>query len=387
MINRAAEGRLIKLSKQFRSVAVIGPRQSGKTTLCKKVFPKKPYISLENPDTLTFATEDPRGFLAQFSNGAILDEIQRAPKLFSYLQQILDETKKRGLFILSGSNNFLLQENISQSLAGRAAYITLLPLSMAEIVTAKKLPKQYHAVIFNGGYPEVIAKKVNPIDWFNNYIQTYIERDVRLLKNITNLSLFLKFIKLCASRVGSNLNLASLANNCGVDQKTAASWISILEASFIIYLLKPYYTNLNKRLTKSSKLYFYDTGLAAALLQIDNVKSLQTNAYTGPLFENLIVMEALKYRMNAGLIDNLYFLQDKTGNEIDLILEEQKMLLAFECKSGATINNDYFKGLQYFNNMGQLKLSMRLIYGGTESQKRSNGVSIFPWFTTTMYKS
>jgi uncharacterized protein len=385
MINRVAETRLIKLAKQFRSVAVIGPRQSGKTTLCRKVFPNKPYISLENPDTLAFANEDPRGFLAQFPNGAILDEIQRAPKIFSYLQQVLDETKKRGLFILSGSNNFLLQENISQSLAGRIAYITLLPLSIAELSAANKLTKNFQQTIFKGGYPEVIAKKVNAADWFNNYIQTYIERDVRLLKNISNLSLFLKFIKLCAGRVGSNLNLAAIANDCGIDQKTAANWMSILEASFIVYLLKPYYTNLNKRLTKSSKLYFYDTGLACALLNIDQVKSLQTNAYTGHLFENLMIIEALKCRMNMGLMDNLYFIQDKTGNEIDLILEETKLLRAYECKSSATINNDYFKGLHYFNNLEKLQLLMHVIYGGNEVQKRSNEITIQPWHTSNLF--
>ncbi len=385
MINRAAEIRLIKLAKQFRSVAVIGPRQSGKTTLCKKVFPNKPYISLENQDTLAFANDDPRGFLSQFTNGAILDEIQRAPKLFSYLQQILDETKKRGLFILSGSNNFLLQENISQSLAGRIAYLQLLPLSISELAAANKLTKSYQQTIFNGGYPEIIAKKINAEDWYNNYIQTYVERDVRLLKNISNLSLFLKFIKLCAGRVGSPLNLSSLANDCNIDQKTATTWMSILETSFIVYLLKPYYTNLNKRLTKSSKLYFYDTGLACALLNIDSSKNLQTNQYTGHLFENLIIIEALKYRMNKGLLDNLYFIQDKTGNEIDLILEDPKVLKAYECKSSATIQNEQFKNLLYFSKLEKLHLEMNLIYGGKEEQKRSNHITIYPWFSENLF--
>ncbi len=385
MINRAAEIRLIKLAKQFRGVAVIGPRQSGKTTLCKKVFPNKPYISLENPDTLAFAYDDPRGFLAQFTNGAILDEIQRAPKLFSYLQQILDETKKRGLFILSGSNNFLLQENISQSLAGRIAYLKLLPLSIAELTAANKISKSYHQSIFNGGYPEIIAKKVNTADWYNNYIQTYVERDVRMLKNISNLSLFLKFIKLCAGRVGSQLNLSSIANDCNIDQKTAATWMSILEASFIVYLLKPYYTNLNKRLTKSSKLYFYDTGLACALLNIDSAKTLHTHPYTGHLFENLLVIEALKYRMNKGLQDNLYYIQDKTGNEIDLILEEPKILKAYECKSSATIQNDAFKGLLYFSKLEKLNISMNLIYGGKDAQTRSNAINVHTWFDVNLF--
>jgi predicted AAA+ superfamily ATPase len=386
MINRAAETRLIKLAKQFRSVAVIGPRQSGKTTLCKKVFPNKPYISLENPDTLAFANEDPRGFLEQFPNGAIVDEIQKAPKLFSYLQQILDETKKRGLFILSGSNNFLLQENISQTLAGRVAYIKLLPLSIAELTAANKLPKNYYTTIFNGGYPEIIAKKINAEDWYNNYLQTYVQRDVRMLKNISNLSLFIKFIKLCAGRIGSNVNLASIANDCNIDQKTATTWLSILEASFIVYLLKPYYANLNKRLTKSSKLYFYDTGLACALLNIDDAKTLQTHPYTGHLFENLIIIEALKQRMNNGKQDNLYYIQDKTGNEIDLIVEESNKLIAYECKASATINNDHFKGLLYFNKLEKLPLELNLIYGGKELQKRSNDIKVYPWFDTTIFK-
>ena len=385
MIQRAAAQRLIKLAKQFRSVAVIGPRQSGKTTLCKKVFPTKPYVSLENPDTLAFANDDPRGFLAQFKNGAILDEVQRAPQLFSYLQQILDETKKRGLFILSGSNNFLLQENISQSLAGRIAYIKLLPLSIAELSAANKLPKTYHQTIFNGGYPEIIAKKVNAVEWYGNYLQTYVERDVRLIKNISNLSLFIKFIKLCAGRVGSQINLNAIANDCNIDQKTATTWMGILEASFIVYLLKPYYSNLNKRLTKSSKLYFYDTGLACALLNIDSAKTLQLHPYTGHLFENLMVIEALKNKMNKGLQDNLHYIQDKTGHEIDLILEDAKCLQAYECKSGTTINIDHFKGLLYFAKLEKLKINMHLIYGGKEAQTRSNGVKIEPWFCENIF--
>ena len=266
MIIRTAEAKLAKLGSTFRSVAVVGPRQSGKTTLCRKVFPGKPYVSLENPDTLEFVRNDPRGFLEQYKNGAILDDIQRAPGLFSYLQQILDETKKKGLFILTGSNNFLLQENITQTLSGRIAYLQLLPLSLQELKQAGKLKATYSGHILQGGYPEVVAKKIQPADWYPGYISTYVERDVRQLKNINNLSLFTKLVRLCAGRTGQMLNLASLSNDCGIDQKTVASWLGILQSSYIIYLLRPYHNNFNKRIVKSPKLYFYDTGLVCSLL-------------------------------------------------------------------------------------------------------------------------
>jgi predicted AAA+ superfamily ATPase len=247
MIHRTAAARLLKLAKTFRSVAVTGPRQSGKTTLCRTLFPNKPYVSLENPDILEFANADPRGFLAQYKNGAVLDEVQRAPHLFSYLQQVLDETKKKGLFILTGSNNFLLQQNITQTLSGRVAYLQLLPLSLQELKEDNKIKATYGWHILNGGYPEVMAKKINPSDWYAGYINTYVERDVRQLKNISNLSLFIKLLRLCAGRTGQILNLTSLANDCGIDQKTVAAWLSILQSSYIIYLLRPYpvsYTHL-----------------------------------------------------------------------------------------------------------------------------------------------
>ncbi|MEI9912929.1 MAG: ATP-binding protein [Bacteroidota bacterium] len=237
MIKRIAEARLKKLASAFRSVAVVGPRQSGKTTLCRLVFPGKPYISLENPDTLEFAQTDPRGFLAQFKKGAILDEAQKAPHLFSYLQQVLDETKKKGLFILTGSNNFLLQENITQTLSGRIAYLQLLPLSLQELKNSKKIKADYGWHIITGGYPEVIAKKIAPADWYAGYLNTYVERDVRQLKNISNLSQFSKLLRLCAGRTGQILNMTSLGNDCGIDQKTVTAWLAILQSSFIIYLL------------------------------------------------------------------------------------------------------------------------------------------------------
>lgn len=379
MIQRTAAIKLLKLSKAFRSVAVVGPRQSGKTTLCKTVFPGKPYISLENPDTLEFANNDPRGFLGQFKTGAILDEIQRAPHLFSYLQQILDETKKSGLFILTGSNNFLLQENISQTLAGRIAYFQLLPLSLIEMEKGKKNKADYAWHILHGGYPEVIAKNIKPAEWYGSYINTYAERDVRQLKNISSLSLFVKLLRLCAGRTGQILNLTSLSNDCGIDQKTVAAWLSILQSSYVIYLLRPYYGNFNKRIIKSPKLYFFDTGVACSLLGITDVKQIFSHTVKGPLFENMIISELLKERFNKGAADNLYYWRDKTGHEVDILLDKAGKLTVMELKAGATLNEDFFKGIEYFSSLNTNPPEKILVYGGKEIQKRSSGISVKPW--------
>ncbi len=380
MIQRTATARLLKLAKSFRSVAVVGPRQSGKTTLCRQVFANKPYVSLENPDTFEFATSDPRAFLSQFPNGAILDEVQKAPQLFSYLQQILDETNKKGLFILTGSNNFLLQENITQTLSGRIAYIQLLPLSLQELQQSKKLKTNYVWHIFNGGYPEQIARKINATDWHNAYIDTYIQRDVRQLKNISNLSLFMKLLRLCAGRVGQMVNLASMANDCGLDAKTVSSWLSILQSSYIIYLLKPYHQNFSKRIIKSPKIYFYDTGVACALLGITDFKQITTHAGKGFLFENMIVSDLLKQKFNAGKADNLFYWRDKTGNEIDILLDDAGKLTAIELKAGETLSESFFNGLDYFAALSEKDVKKDLVYGGKEYQKRSNGVEVKPWF-------
>lgn len=379
MIPRDAAIKLVKLAKTFRSVAVIGPRQSGKTTLCRTTFPQKPYVSLENPDIKEFATTDPRGFLSQYKNGAILDEVQRAPHLFSYLQQILDETKKKGLFILTGSNNFLLQENVTQTLSGRIAYLQLLPLSLHELKESKKMRPDYHWHLLSGGYPEVIAKRMNPNDWYAGYIATYIERDVRQLKNISNLSMFTKLLRLCAGRTGQVLNMSAIANDCGIDQKTVAAWISVLQSSYIIYLLKPYFSSFNKRIMKTPKLYFYDSGVACSLLGISTVKELITHPARGFLFENLIISELLKERFNAGEKDNLYYWRDKTGNEVDVLIDKAGKLSAFELKSGETISNDFFKGIEYVSGLSKGKVEKCIIYGGKQLQKRSNGIIIKPW--------
>lgn len=379
MLKRTAEDRLKKLAKTFRSVAVTGPRQSGKTTLCRAVFPQKPYVSLENPDILEFANADPRGFLGQFKNGAILDEIQRAPHLFSYLQQVLDETNKKGLFILTGSNNFLLQSNISQSLSGRIAYLQLLPMSLQELKESKKIKNVYSWHILHGGYPEVITKKINPADWYAGYINTYVERDVRQLKNISNLSQFTKLLRLCAGRTGQVLNLTSLSNDCGIDQKTVAAWLSILQSSYVIYLLKPYHGNFNKRIIKTPKLYFYDTGVACSLLGINNTAQIATHTAKGPLFENLVVCELLKERFNAGEADNLFYWRDKTGNEVDIVIDKAGKLTAMELKAGETISTDFFKGIEYFSSLNTRPLQKMIIYGGKQEQQRSSGITVKPW--------
>jgi uncharacterized protein len=379
MIKRDAEVKLKNLVKTFRSVAVVGPRQSGKTTLCRSVFPNKPYVSLENPDTLEYAITDPRGFLGQYKGGAILDEIQRAPHLFSYLQQILDETKSKGLYILTGSNNFLLQENNSQTLSGRIAYLQLLPLSLEEMKAAGKLKSEYKSHLLQGGYPEVVAKRISAADWYAGYIRTYVERDLRQLKNINNLALFVKLLRLCAGRTGQILNLTSLSNDCGIDQKTVASWLSILQSSYIIYLLKPYYNNFNKRIIKAPKLYFYDTGVACSLLGINTAKQITSHAAKGSLFENMMVSELLKKRFNMGLTDNLYYWRDKTGNEVDLLIDDAGKLTAIELKAGETVSSDFFKSLHYFSSLSDGKVQQWLVYGGTQKQKRGKGILVKPW--------
>lgn len=384
MIERPdAAKRLLKLARAFRSVAVTGPRQSGKTTLCRKVFPDKIYVSLENPDILEYASTDPRGFLAQYKKGAILDEIQRAPHLFSYLQQILDETKKKGLFILTGSNNFLLQHNITQTLSGRIAYLQLLPLSLQELKNAGKTKADYTWHILHGGYPEVIAKKINPADWYAGYINTYVERDVRQLKNISNLSLFSKLLRLCAGRTGQILNLTSLSNDAGIDQKTVAAWLSVLQSSYIIYLLRPFHSNFNKRIVKTPKLYFYDTGVACSLLGISHVKQIATHAAKGALFENMIVSELLKARFNTGQSDDIYYWRDKTGNEVDVLADKAGKLTAMELKAGETVSHDFFKGLDYFSALHNKTSQKLLIYGGKQEQKRSDGTMVKPWNSLT----
>ena len=376
MIHRDATSEIKNLARQFKAVAIIGPRQSGKTTLAKYAFPEKPYVSLENPDTRQFAIEDPRGFLDQFPNGAILDEAQRVPHLFSYLQQILDEHNHSGLFIITGSNNFLLQENISQSLAGRIAYLNLLPFSLKELAGTGNW--NLNELLFKGAYPPIYDQAVETNSWYNNYIRTYIERDVRQLKNIKDLYTFERFVKLCAGRIGQLLNMSNLAIETGVDHKTISSWIGILESSFVVYRLQPHHRNFNKRIVKMPKLYFYDTGLASALLGIQSPEQLDTNPYRGALFENFVITELIKKSFNKAQAHAMYFWRDNTGHEIDVIIESANTLLPIEIKSGKTITSAYFSGLNFWNKISQQE-GGTVIYGGDSYQKRSNGIEVLPW--------
>lgn len=377
MINRDAEKKSQALAKKFKALAITGPRQSGKTTIAKKLFKNKPYVSLENPDTRSFAEKDPRRFLSQFPDGAILDEVQRVPDLFSYLQEILDDTKKKGLFILTGSNNFTMQGNISQTLAGRIGFINLLPLSFNELKNTRFKSFDENKFMLHGGYPAVYDEKHNPSDWYMSYIRTYVERDVRQLKNIGMLYSFEKFMRLCAARTGQELNMSNLSIEAGVDVKTIQSWLGILENSFIIFLLRPHFKNFNKRVVKRPKLYFYDTGLACALLGIHTAKELSLNMYRGHLFESMVISEILKTRFNNALPSDLYYWRDNSGHEIDIIIDRAGHLFPVEIKSTQTPMEHLFGNIQFWNSLSKNK-GGAVIYSG-KSQDRSKHFKFINW--------
>lgn len=378
MITRDAQIKLKQLGKSFKAIAVVGSRQSGKTTLVKTLFGDKPYFSLENPDIRNFAIDDPRGFLKTIENGAILDEVQRTPQLFSYLQEILDNTSEKGKFILTGSNNFLLQQNISQTLAGRVGYFNLLPFSIKELINSNLIPKIDEELIFKGFYPPIYDQVIEPADWYPNYIRTYIERDVRQIKNISDLLVFEKFIKLLAGRTSQELNFSSLSVEVGVDIKTIQAWIGILESSFIIYLLKPHHKNFNKIIVKRPKIYFYDTALVCSLLGITKWEQLVNYPLKGALFETMVMSEMIKKRANEGKQINLYYWRDKTGHEVDLIVDDAGELLPVEIKAGKTINNEFLKTLKYWNTLSKGNKSV-LLYGGEQQQQRTDGTLITNW--------
>jgi predicted AAA+ superfamily ATPase len=378
MIQRIAKSRLVELAGRFKAVAITGARQTGKTTLVKQVFKNKPYVSLENPDTRNFALDDPRGFLASYPKGAVLDEVQRTPELFSYLQEVLDNSKEKGLFILTGSNNFLLQQKISQTLAGRIGIMHLLPFSISELKKARLIPDSDDELMLNGFYPPVYDQQIPPQDWCPNYIHTYIEKDVRQIKNITDLITFERFVKLLAGRSAQELNYSSIAVETGVDVKTIQSWIGILESSFIIHLLKPHHKNFNKTIVKRPKLYFYDSALVCYLLGIRNITQLQTHPLRGHIFEGMVVTELIKKRTNLGLDSNLYYWRDKTGHEIDVIIDQGDILIPLEIKSGMTLNNEFFKNINYWQEHSGSSKSI-LLYTGHQTQHRSDGKKIMNW--------
>lgn len=378
MIYRSATAIVSDKAKHYPITAIIGPRQSGKSTLAKSLFPDKPYCSLEDLDHRQFATLDPRGFLGQFPNGAVLDEVQHCPELFSYLQTLVDSQNKQGLFILTGSQQFGLVAKITQSLAGRVGFVQLLPFTLAELQAANKSPTNLENMLFTGFYPPIYDRKIMAQSWHSDYVMTYIERDVRQLLNIIDLRTFHRFLQMCAMRTGQLLNLSSLANDCGITHNTAKAWISVLEASYILFLLPPHYRNYNKRLIKTPKLYFYDTGLACLLAGIQNAEQLITHPIRGALFETWVVTELIKNRFNQGLLSNLYFWRDSQGHEVDVLIEEGDALIPIEIKAGQTINLDYFTGLQYWQKLSQQSIPAWLIYAGMQNQKRSN-ITIISW--------
>lgn len=378
MIIREIQSELVKLAGQFKAVAVVGPRQSGKTTLVRHVFKDKAYVNLENPDSRRYAIEDPRAFLSRYNSGAIIDEAQRAPELFSYLQQVLDEDKKKGKFILTGSNNFLLQENISQSLSGRIVYLYLLPFTLSELSADKSsdLTRQ----MLRGSYPPVYDQNIDHDKWYPNYLRTYIERDLRQIKNISDLNIFERFMRLCAGRTGQLLNMSSLAIETGADSKTIGAWIGILESSFVVFRLYPYYRNFNKRVVKMPKLYFYDTGLVCSLLGIRTGDQLTLHPLYGSLFENLIISELKKHSFNRAGNEDLYFWRDNTGHEVDILIEQNNNLLPVEIKSGKTITGEFFNGLNYWRKISGTGRGI-VVYSGEQTQTYSDGNQIIPWFS------
>lgn len=379
MIPRLATSTLSRLAKGFPVIALTGPRQSGKTTLAKHVFPNKTYVSLENPEELEFAQKDPKRFLARFKEGAILDEVQRCPSLLSWIQGLVDERSRMGDFVLTGSSQFELVAGITQSLAGRVGRVELLPLSIQELAQAHQLPSQLNTCLLQGGYPSIYDRQVSPQDWFSNYIATYIERDVRQLIAVRDLTQFQRFVKMCAARSGQILNLAALGADCGLSASTAREWLSVLEASYLVTRIQPYYQNFGKRLVKTPKLYFLDVGLMAWLIGIRDTVTLDTHVSRGALFETFVVGELIKRQYNQGQNADLYFWRDSAGNEIDLLLDTPQGLQAIEIKSGSTFASDWIKGFKVWKRNTQVNtLIPRIIYGGTDSYDRE-GHQVMGW--------
>ncbi len=361
MIKRESEKILYELFESFPVVTITGPRQSGKTTLVKNSFPEMPYASLENPTTREFADTDPIAFLNQYPEGAILDEIQRVPKLISYIQTIVDEKQQNGVFILTGSNQFEYINSIDQSLAGRTGILKLLPFSYNELFAEKT--HKLDEVLYSGFYPRIHDQKIKPVNFHSAYLSTYLERDVRQISKIHDLSLFQKFIGLCAGRTGQILNKSGLGNECGISNKTVEEWLSILEASFIIYRLRPYYKNLNKRLIKAPKLYFYDTGLVCYLLRIEDVSQIINHPLRGEIFETFIISEFIKKRLHFGRNDNIFYFRESNGNEIDIIIDTGSGPIPVEIKSAQTVNPSMFKNLKYFSRIEKEAKGSGLIIG------------------------
>jgi predicted AAA+ superfamily ATPase len=373
IVRRQLEHSLRALLPKYPVLAVTGPRQSGKTTLLKSIFPDYTYVSLEDTDTRSFATDDPIAFLEKYPRKVIFDEAQRVPELFSYLQTAVDKSGEMGQFVLSGSQNFHLMERITQSLAGRVAIFRLLPFDLNELRSAGWLPDNWQEAVVKGFYPAVYDRDIMPPVFYSNYLQTYVNRDISNLSGVQDLRRFQNFIALCAGRIGQLLNISNLANECGISQPTAKSWLSILESSYIVFLLQPYYENFNKRIVKTPKLYFYDTGLAAFLLGIRSADDITNPVIGGGLFENLAVAELHKQNYHQYQLKQYWFWRDSSGNEIDLMTKNGLAFDIFEIKSTKTVLPTLFKGLASFASITNGKVNnSTLIYGGQEPQTRTH---------------
>ena len=377
-IPRQAETMLARLARGFPVVTLTGPRQSGKTTLARKFFAEHEYVSLEDPDNLNFAHSDGKRFLNSFRNGVIIDEAQRCPQLFSYLQGLVDQRQRAGEFVVTGSEQFSLGEQISQSLAGRSGALQLLPLALGELQAARQAPERADEHLLMGGYPALYSRKMQPDLWFPNYIANYLERDVRQLLNVRDLSSFQLFLKLCAARCAQQLNTSSLANECGVSHTTIKHWLSVLEASYVITLLRPYHRNYGKRLVKTPKLYFLDVGLAAWLLGLRDLNTISTHIHRPALFENLVVLEFFKANLHAGRSAELYYWRDSNGIEVDLIFETKGAVQAVEIKSGHSYLPEWRHSLRKWQGLTQEQLTPWLVYGGEHSYNQ-DGVELCSW--------
>lgn len=378
MIKREIENVCLKLFSQYPILTITGPRQSGKTTLARNLFPKKPYVNLEMPDERRFALEDPRSFLSKFPGGAILDEIQRVPDLPSYLQGIVDDKKQNGLFVLTGSQQFEISRSISQSLAGRTAMVKLLPLSAGELAGYSPLG-DLDALLIAGFYPGLHIQKIRPYHFYSSYFETYVERDLRQLSQIDDLRIFDTFVRLLAGRAGSLLNYSGLANDCGISQPTAKKWLSLLEASYIAFLLPPFFRNIGKRLIKMPKLYFFDTGLLCFLLGIENTKHLASHPLRGNIFENFVVVELLKFRFNQARHSNLFYYRDRAGNEVDVIIDQGTRLVPIEIKSARTETPEYLKSLRTFSALFPKETGEGFVVYDGAGEHAIDGFSFLNW--------
>ncbi len=381
MIKRDLTPKLRVAARTSPSITLTGPRQSGKTTLCQAVFSQHPYATLEAPDIRAFAAEDPRAFLAQFPDGAIIDEVQRLPDLLSYLQGVIDADPAPGRWILTGSQNLSLLESVSQSLAGRTAVYNLLPLTRGEIERFPQHPKRLEETLLSGAYPRIFDHKLDPSDWLRSYVATYVERDVRTISNVGDLATFQRFVELCAGRTAQLVNYSSLADDCGVSQPSAKAWLSILETNFLTFRLPAFHSNLRKRLVKMPKLHFYDTGLVCWLLGIRTAEQLRTHPLRGPIFETWVVSEIAKYRTNRGETGGLSFYRDRNGAEADLIIEHPSRTTLVEAKSAETASSGLFdttRRVRRYLTQSPRPCSVVVAYGGDQIQHRAAG-SLMPW--------